>query len=63
MTDSKLVVNQIKVKYETREPAMVKYLEKFRSLVKGFDEVIVEQLPRFLNLQVDALSKLGSSSV
>ena len=42
---------------------MQKYLKKAQELISWFEIVHVERLPRSQNEQVDALSKLGSSSM
>ena len=62
-TDSQLVVNQILGEYEARNANMQKYLKKTQEMISGFEAVHVERLPRSQNEQVDALSKLGSSSM
>nr|GEW24178.1 reverse transcriptase domain-containing protein [Tanacetum cinerariifolium] len=60
--DSKLVVNQVLGTYVTKEENMVKYLEKTKSLISGFANFFISQVPRSKNKKVDALSKIASTS-
>ncbi|GJV18778.1 reverse transcriptase domain-containing protein [Tanacetum coccineum] len=60
--DSKLVVNQILGTYVGKEGNMVKYLEKAKSLISGFANFSISQVPRSKNKKADALSKIASTS-
>ena len=60
-SDSKLVVEQIKGKYEAKEERMQKYLRLTRHLMRQFDEVEFVQVPRNQNVLADEISKLASS--
>nr|GEV89960.1 reverse transcriptase domain-containing protein [Tanacetum cinerariifolium] len=48
--------------YVAKEDNMVKYLDKVRSLVRGFTNFSISQVPRSKNKKADALSKIASTS-
>ncbi|GKC72182.1 reverse transcriptase domain-containing protein [Tanacetum coccineum] len=56
--DSKLVLGT----YIAKEENMIKYLEKTKSLVSGFNSFSISQVPRSKNKKADALSKIASTS-
>ncbi|XP_076907477.1 uncharacterized protein LOC143563947 [Bidens hawaiensis] len=58
--DSLLVANQVKGEYEAKDPKMIKYLEKVKELMKGFEGAEVLHVSRNQNKKADALSKLAS---
>nr|GEW79686.1 reverse transcriptase domain-containing protein [Tanacetum cinerariifolium] len=60
--DSKLVANQVLGTYVAKEENMIKYLEKVKSLVNGFTNFSISQVPRSKNKKADALSKITSTS-
>ncbi|GKB71363.1 reverse transcriptase domain-containing protein [Tanacetum coccineum] len=60
--DSKLVANQVQGTYVAKEDNMVKYLEKAKSLISGFANFSISQVPRSKNKKADALSKIASTS-
>nr|GFA25627.1 reverse transcriptase domain-containing protein [Tanacetum cinerariifolium] len=60
--DSKLVANQVLGTYVTKEENMVKYLEKTNSLISGFANFSISQVPRSKNKKADALRKIASTS-
>ncbi|GKC02780.1 reverse transcriptase domain-containing protein, partial [Tanacetum coccineum] len=60
--DSKLVANQVLGTYVAKEENMVKYLEKAKSLISGFANFSISQVPRSKNKKADALSKIASTS-
>nr|GEY42691.1 reverse transcriptase domain-containing protein [Tanacetum cinerariifolium] len=60
--DSKLVANQVLGAYVAEEENMIKYLEKVKSLVSGFTNFSINQVPRSKNKKADALSKIASTS-
>ncbi|GJY34969.1 reverse transcriptase domain-containing protein [Tanacetum coccineum] len=60
--DSKLVANQVLGAYVAKEENMIKYLEKVKSLVSGFTNFSISQVPRSKNKKADALSKIASTS-
>ncbi|GKF23314.1 reverse transcriptase domain-containing protein, partial [Tanacetum coccineum] len=60
--DSKLVANQILGTYVAKEENMAKYLEKAKSLISGFANFSISQVPRSKNKKADVLSKIASTS-
>ncbi|GJU21258.1 reverse transcriptase domain-containing protein [Tanacetum coccineum] len=60
--DSKLVANQVLGVYVAKEENMIKYLEKVKSLVSGFANFSINQVPRSKNKKADSLSKIASTS-
>ncbi|XP_021735681.1 uncharacterized protein LOC110702286 [Chenopodium quinoa] len=62
ITDSQLVSSQYNGEYETRDPAMIKYLEKVKQLTAQLQYFEVKLVPRAQNAQADALTRLASSS-
>nr|GFA84795.1 reverse transcriptase domain-containing protein [Tanacetum cinerariifolium] len=60
--DSKLVANQVLRTYVAKEENMIKYLDKVKSLVRGFTNFSISQVPRSKNKKADALSKITSTS-
>ncbi|XP_021727182.1 uncharacterized protein LOC110694317 [Chenopodium quinoa] len=62
-TDSQLVANQIRGKYEAKEPSMVSYLAKIKAVAAKLRTFEIELISKGQNAQADALSKLASSSL
>ncbi|GJV81964.1 reverse transcriptase domain-containing protein [Tanacetum coccineum] len=60
--DSRLVANQVNSSYIAKEPGMVQYLNKVKTLAKSFKEFSIKQIPRSENKKADALSKIASTS-
>ncbi|GJY64268.1 reverse transcriptase domain-containing protein [Tanacetum coccineum] len=60
--DSRLVANQVNGTYIAKEEDMIWYLEKVRTLTKGFRMFSIKQVPRSENKKADALSKIASTS-
>ncbi|GJX26961.1 reverse transcriptase domain-containing protein [Tanacetum coccineum] len=60
--DSKLVAIQVLGTYVGKEENMVKYLEKTKSLISGFVNFSISQVPRSKNKKANALSKIASTS-
>ncbi|GKA26010.1 reverse transcriptase domain-containing protein [Tanacetum coccineum] len=60
--DFKLVANQVLGTYVAKEENTVKYLEKTKSLISGFANFSISQVPRSKNKKADALSKIASTS-
>ncbi|GJY34520.1 reverse transcriptase domain-containing protein [Tanacetum coccineum] len=60
--DSRLVANQVNRTYIAKEPGMIKYLEKAKTLTSTFKEFSIKQVPRGENKKADALSKMASTS-
>ncbi|XP_077222096.1 uncharacterized protein LOC143855935 [Tasmannia lanceolata] len=59
-SDSQLVVNQVNGIYEAKGPRMKRYLQKVKEKLQRMREVEILQVPRDMNNQVDALSKIAS---
>ncbi|XP_057508229.1 uncharacterized protein LOC130791101 [Actinidia eriantha] len=59
-SDSKLVVNQVMGKFETRGIKMAKYLRIAKSLISEFRTVKIEQVGRELNAHADSLTALAA---
>ncbi|GJV93078.1 reverse transcriptase domain-containing protein [Tanacetum coccineum] len=60
--DSKLVANQVLGENVAKEENMIKYFEKVKSLVSGFANFSISQVPRSKNKKADALSNIASTS-
>nr|GEY98189.1 reverse transcriptase domain-containing protein [Tanacetum cinerariifolium] len=60
--DSKLVANQVLGTYIVKEENMVKYLEKTKSLISGFANFSISQVPKSKNKKADALRKIALTS-
>src|SRR5262249_22140699 len=60
VSDSQLVVGQIRGEFEVKDEAMTLYLLKVRGLIMHFETCLVEKIPRSQNKQADILSKLVS---
>ncbi|GKA31604.1 reverse transcriptase domain-containing protein [Tanacetum coccineum] len=59
---SRLVANQVNGTYVAKEPGMIKYLEKVKTLISTFKEFSIKQVPKGENKKADALSKMASTS-
>ena len=60
-SDSKLVIRQIKEKYEAKEERMQKYLRLTKHLTQEFDKVEFVQIPKNQNMVTDKIMKLSLS--
>ncbi|XP_074290529.1 uncharacterized protein LOC141617244 [Silene latifolia] len=60
-TDSLLIANQIKGIYTAKDEKMILYLEYAKKLCAKFHSFDIEQIPRDLNTQADAVARLGSN--
>ncbi|GKA49131.1 reverse transcriptase domain-containing protein [Tanacetum coccineum] len=60
--DSRLVANQVNGTYIAKEPCMIQYLEKVRTITSTFKEFSIKQVPRGENKKADALRKMASTS-
>ena len=59
--NSQLIVFQVIDKYQARGEKMVAYLQKAKDLLSAFSSVKIQQVPRELSTQVDALARLAST--
>jgi len=62
-SDFQLIVSQVTGAYEARDATMVVYLAKVKENSLSFKTFEIKHVPRSKNRQVDALSKLASSSL
>ncbi|GJU98425.1 reverse transcriptase domain-containing protein [Tanacetum coccineum] len=53
--DSRLVANQVNGSYIAKEPGMIQYLEKVKTLTSSFKKFSIKQVPRSENKKADAL--------
>jgi hypothetical protein len=60
-SNSQLVVGQVNEEYKAKENRMAKYLSLVKNIMCWFDEVILVQILRDQNTEVDILAKLASS--
>ncbi|KAJ9547133.1 hypothetical protein OSB04_019676 [Centaurea solstitialis] len=60
-SDSLLVVNQISGEFQAKDSKMISYLKIAKDKIAQFDKFSIEQIPRDLNMQADALANLGSA--
>ncbi|GJS15311.1 reverse transcriptase domain-containing protein [Tanacetum coccineum] len=58
--DSQLLVNQIKGTFAVKQTSIKDYLQKVKTMLRGFEEYTVEHVCRNQNKKADALSKLAS---
>ncbi|XP_064997182.1 uncharacterized protein LOC135632503 [Musa acuminata AAA Group] len=60
LTDSQLVAEQLRGRYEARDPTMAKYLARVKDLSTKFPYFTLSNVPRGENERADALAKLAS---
>lgn len=60
-SDSQLVINQVLGEFQTKDPQLVKYLERVRNLATYFNSFQLTYVPREQNARADLLSKLAST--
>ncbi|GJW06484.1 reverse transcriptase domain-containing protein [Tanacetum coccineum] len=60
--DSRLVANQINRSNIAKEPGVIRYLEKVKTLTSSFKKFSIKQVPRSENKNANALSKIASTS-
>ncbi|WJX58397.1 hypothetical protein P8452_43858 [Trifolium repens] len=60
-SDSQLVRNQVSGEFQAKDPQLIKYLEKVRSLANLFRSFELIYVPREQNARADLLSKLAST--
>ncbi|XP_014506412.1 uncharacterized protein LOC106766176 [Vigna radiata var. radiata] len=59
-TDSQLVVGQMNGDFQVREDHLLRYYHQAYSLVKDFEDVKIQHIPREQNARADLLSKLST---
>ncbi|XP_021863719.1 uncharacterized protein [Spinacia oleracea] len=62
LSDSQLMVSQVKGEYEAKDDAMIKYLEIVHQEAQQLTSFEIQHIPRTENSKADALSKLASSA-
>ncbi|KAJ9541567.1 hypothetical protein OSB04_028073 [Centaurea solstitialis] len=60
-SDSLLVVNQVNGDFQAKDSKMMTYLGIVKENIARFEEFTIEQIPRDLNVQADALANMGSA--
>jgi ribonuclease HI len=60
-SESQLVTNQVSGEYQTKDPQLMKYLERVNKLKDQFNTFELIFVPREHNLRADLLSKLAST--
>ncbi|GKE72554.1 reverse transcriptase domain-containing protein [Tanacetum coccineum] len=60
--DSLLVANHVNGSYIAKEPGMIQYLDKVKTLSSGFKKFSIKQVPISENKKANALSKIASTS-
>ncbi|GKE25434.1 reverse transcriptase domain-containing protein [Tanacetum coccineum] len=56
------MANQVNGSYIAKEPGMIQYLEKVKTVTNSFNKFSIKQVPRSENKKADALSKIASTS-
>ncbi|KAJ9556978.1 LOW QUALITY PROTEIN: hypothetical protein OSB04_011592 [Centaurea solstitialis] len=60
-SNSLLVVNQVNGDFQAKDSKMTSYLKAVKDRIARFEYLLIEQIPRDLNMQADALANLGSA--
>ena len=60
-SDSKLIVNQVREKYEVRHEDLILYYKATISMAEGFGNFYIDHVPRQQNVHADALASLAAS--
>ncbi|KAJ9555927.1 hypothetical protein OSB04_010541 [Centaurea solstitialis] len=60
-SDSLLVTNQVNGEFQAKDSKMMMYLQVTKERIARFESFSIEQIPRDMNMQADALAKLGSA--
>ena len=58
-SDSRLLVEQLSGRFRVKNPTLLRLHEEARALMKRFDEVAFEHVPRELNREADRLANRG----
>ncbi|MGH2675568.1 MAG: ribonuclease HI family protein [Actinomycetota bacterium] len=58
-SDSRLLVEQLSGRWRVKNPRLVRLHEEARALVKRFDQVAFEHVPRRMNAEADGLANQG----
>nr|GEV26381.1 reverse transcriptase domain-containing protein [Tanacetum cinerariifolium] len=60
--DSLIVANQVNGSYIAKEPSMIQYLEKVKTVINSFKKFLIKKVLRSKNKKADALSKTASTN-
>jgi probable phosphoglycerate mutase len=58
-SDSRLLIEQLSGRFRVKNPTLIRLHAEVRGLVKGFDSVSFEHVPRELNRAADRLANRG----
>jgi probable phosphoglycerate mutase len=58
-SDSRLLIEQLAGRFKVKKPTLQRLHEEARALIKGFDEVTLEHVPRERNTEADRLANEG----
>jgi ribonuclease HI len=58
-SDSRLLIEQLAGRFKVKNPTLVRLHEEARTLVKRFDGVLFEHVPREQNVEADRLANEG----
>ncbi|KAH7848069.1 hypothetical protein Vadar_033395 [Vaccinium darrowii] len=61
ISDSQLVVGQVKGEYEAKDENMEKYLKYVKQLIKSFQAFNISQVPKEENMEADQLARLATA--
>lgn len=58
-SDSRLLIEQLAGRFRVKNPTLIRFHEEVREILKGFDQVAFEHVPRELNRDADSLANRG----
>jgi ribonuclease HI len=58
-SDSRLLVEQLEGRFKVKKPTLQRLHEEARALIRGFDQVAIEHVPREQNTEADRLANQG----
>lgn len=58
-SDSRLLIEQLSGRFRVKNPTLRRLHEEARAVIKGFDRVSMEHVPRELNAEADRLANEG----
>jgi ribonuclease HI len=58
-SDSRLLVEQLEGRFRVKNPTLQRLHEEARALIKGFEKVSIEHVPRAQNVEADRLANRG----
>ena len=58
-SDSRLLIEQLAGRFKVKNPTLIRLHEEARDLIKGFDTVALEHVPREQNTEADRLANEG----